>query len=163
MLIYSKYKLPTVANNSNGDYFMNKIIQNLAVFAIGGLSYPLLELIWRGHTHWSMMLAGGVCMVIMFEFYNTYSNMSLLNRALVGAFIITSVEFVFGCVLNYWLKMDVWDYSGIRFNFMGQICIMYTLLWGILSIPVSVLCIRLKAMFERVDLNSGNEIAEISK
>lgn len=142
---------------------MNKIIQNLAVFAIGGLSYPLLELVWRGHTHWSMMLAGGICMVLMFEIYTTYSNMNLFYRALWGAFIITSVELVFGCVLNYWLKMDVWDYSDKRFNFMGQICLMYTFLWGLLSIPVSVLCIRLKDMFERIDLNRGRGVAETSK
>lgn len=142
---------------------MNKIIQNLAVFAIGGLSYPLLELIWRGHTHWSMMLAGGVCMILMFEIYNAYSNMNWLNRALVGAFVITSVELVFGCVLNYWLKMDIWDYSDKRFNFMGQICLMYTFLWGLLSIPVSLLCIRLKGLFERFDLNRGNEVAETYK
>lgn len=129
---------------------MNKTIQNLAVFAIGALSYPLLELIWRGHTHWSMMLAGGICMVLMFEIYNTHRNIGILNRALIGAFIITSVELVFGCVLNYWLKMDIWDYSDKRFNFMGQICLMYTFLWGLLSIPVSVLCIRLKDMFNRV-------------
>ena len=102
-------------------------------------------------------------MVLMFEIYTTYSNMNLFYRALWGAFIITSVELVFGCVLNYWLKMDVWDYSDKRFNFMGQICLMYTCLWGLLSIPVSVLCIRLKDMFERIDLNRGRGVAETSK
>ncbi len=158
-LTIPKYNFSTVANNSNGDYFMNKYIQNLAAFVIGGLSYPLLELIWRGHTHWSMMLAGGVCMVLMFEIYNTYDNMNFLSRALVGSFVITSVELAFGLVLNYRLKMDIWDYSDKRFNFMGQICLLYTFLWGLLSIPVSVLCIRLKGLFERINLNGESETA----
>lgn len=99
-------------------------------------------------------------MVVMFEIFGIYRNMSLIKRALVGALVITAVEFVFGCILNYWLKMNIWDYSNKRFNFMGQICLMYTFLWGLLSVPVSVLCIKLREWFERLDSERESAAAE---
>lgn len=30
---------------------------------VGGLVYILIELIWRGHTHISMFILGGICFV----------------------------------------------------------------------------------------------------
>ena len=36
-------------------------IERTALFLfVGGISYGLLELLWRGRTHWTMLL-GGVC------------------------------------------------------------------------------------------------------
>ena len=131
---------------------MTKLLRYFTVFAIGGLSYAAIELMWRGRTHWSMVAAGGVCMLLMFEIFGSYQNLSLLKRAIIGACVITIVEFAFGCVLNYWLKMNIWDYSNKRFNLLGQICPMYTVLWGLLSLPVSVLCVRLKNWFDAISL-----------
>ena len=131
---------------------MKKLLRYFTVFAIGGLSYAAIELMWRGRTHWSMVAAGGVCMLLMFEIFGSYQNLSLLKRAIIGACVITIVEFAFGCVLNYWLKMNIWDYSNKRFNLLGQICPMYTVLWGLLSLPVSVLCVRLKNWFDAISL-----------
>ncbi len=131
---------------------MKKLLRYFTVFAIGGLSYAAIELMWRGRTHWSMVAAGGVCMLLMFEIFGSYQNLSLLKRAIIGACVITIVEFAFGCVLNYWLKMNIWDYSNKRFNLLGQICPMYTVLWGLLSLPVSVLCERLKNWFDAISL-----------
>ncbi len=81
--------------------------------------------------------------MILFEIYTFDKNMKIWKRGLVGAAVITSVEFVFGCVFNYWLKMGIWDYSKEWLNIMGQICPWYSLLWGILSIPVSFVCIKI--------------------
>lgn len=122
---------------------MNKMVRRSVVFALGGLCYGALELLWRGRTHWSMIIAGGICLVILFEIYTFDKNMKIWKRGLVGAAVITSVEFVFGCVFNYWLKMGIWDYSKEWLNIMGQICPWYSLLWGILSIPVSFVCIKI--------------------
>ena len=30
--------------------------------------------------------------------------------------------------------MNVWDYSGFPLNIMGQVCLLYSVLWGLLSI-----------------------------
>ena len=128
---------------------MNVFFRRMTVFAVGGFSYAGIELIWRGHTHWSMLAAGGVCLLLMFEIFSSCQNLSLLYKALIGAAVITGVEFVFGMIFNYWFKMNVWDYSNNKFNILGQICPLYTFLWGILSIPASYLCTNLKRKFEK--------------
>ena len=139
-----------------------KIHQYFFTFLMGFFLYALVEMTGRGYTHWTMCVTGGIVMSTLYHI-NRRNTMTLIKSCFLGSVIITSIELPVGIFDNIIMHWDVWDYSDLPLNFMGQICIMYTLLWGILSIPVSVLCIRLKAMFERVDLNSGNEIAEISK
>ena len=53
----------------------------------------------------------------------------LLKKCLLGAVIITAVEFVFGVIFNMSLNMNVWDYNGVPFNILGQICLPYSILW----------------------------------
>ena len=43
-----------------------KVLEYGCVFAAGGLGYGGLELLWRGRTHWSMLLCGGVCAVLIY-------------------------------------------------------------------------------------------------
>ena len=42
-----------------------KVLEYGGVFTAGGLGYGGLELLWRGRTHWSMLLCGGVCAVLI--------------------------------------------------------------------------------------------------
>lgn len=105
------------------------------LFLIGGGLYTWFELIWRGRTHWTMFIVGGLCFVIM-GILNEHQykwDMPLVRQAAISAVIITAFEFVTGCVVNLWLGWNVWDYSGLPFNLMGQICLYYFLLW----IPLS--------------------------
>ena len=37
-----------------------------AIFITGGTLYTLTELIWRGHSHWSMGICGGLCFSLMY-------------------------------------------------------------------------------------------------
>ena len=39
------------------------------IFLIGGLGYGLLEILWRGRTHWSMLLTGGVCFIALYKLF----------------------------------------------------------------------------------------------
>lgn len=111
------------------------------LFLIGGRVYTWIEIIWRGFTHWSMFLLGGGCFVIM-GLLNEYKfkwKQSLLLQSLISAIAITILEFFTGCIVNLWLGWNVWDYSGLPFNLMGQICLQYFLLW----IPLSMIGIIL--------------------
>ena len=63
-----------------------------------------------------------------------------LLRCLLGALVITSLEFAVGAVVNLGLGWDVWDYSEKPFNIMGQICPLFTLGWLALSLPGFMLC-----------------------
>ena len=45
-----------------------KVLEYGGVFTAGGLGYGGLELLWRGRTHWSMLLCGGVCALMQAGF-----------------------------------------------------------------------------------------------
>lgn len=108
------------------------------LFIVGAIGYPLLELLWRGRTHWSMSLAGGICMVLLLLISRLPLSRPILW--LCGALAITTVEFAIGCVVNRWLHLGVWDYSELPLNLWGQISLPFSLLWFALSIPGIALC-----------------------
>lgn len=99
------------------------------LFIIGAVGYAAIEIIWRGRTHWSMMIAGGLCFILFSMVAEMLNGKSLLVKAAVCAVGVTAIEFIFGVVFNIWLKMGVWDYSNVPFNIMGQICPMFSILW----------------------------------
>lgn len=111
------------------------------LFFIGGWIYTGMELIWRGRTHWSMFILGGLCFVLvgLINEHHYKWNQSLILQSIIGAVLITALEFLTGCIVNLWLKWNVWDYSNLPFNLLGQICLYFFLLW----IPMSTLCIVL--------------------
>ena len=111
------------------------------LFLIGGWIYTGMELIWRGRTHWSMFILGGLCFVLvgLINEHHYKWNQSLILQSIIGDVLITALEFLTGCIVNLWLKWNVWDYSNLPFNLLGQICLYFFLLW----IPMSTLCIVL--------------------
>lgn len=109
--------------------------KQLTLAATGGLLYIIMELIWRGRSHWTMFVLGGICFVALGLINEVLPwTMSLLLQVLIGAGIITALEFLVGCVVNLWLGWNVWDYSSLPGNLLGQICPQYCLLW----LPVSL-------------------------
>ncbi len=112
---------------------MEKLKKNAVFFAVGGLGYGTIEMLWRGRTHWTMIIAGGLCFVIFSKIAKKYKNKKIWFKSLLCALSITGVEFVFGVVFNIVLKMNVWDYSKLPLNFLGQICLLYTMIWMILA------------------------------
>ena len=106
----------------------------LALFLIGGVTYFGLETLWRGWSHWTMALLGGICFVIiggLNEFYKW--DMPFWKQCLIGAIIITMLEFFVGIIVNKWLGWARWDYSHLPLNICGQICLPFSLLWFVLS------------------------------
>lgn len=105
-------------------------------FWLGGVGYGLLELIWRGETHWSMVLTGGACLALICAVNKWLKKKNIFLRAAVCAAAVTAVEFAVGMVVNCLLGMGVWDYSGMFGNIMGQICPLYSFLWFLLCVPI---------------------------
>ena len=117
-----------------------KIRCDCLLFVFGGVMYGLVELIWRRHTHWSMVLTGGLCFLLLYRIFKKVRDCSVCIKCVIGSTVITTMEFFAGFLFNYCLKMKVWDYSGFHFNFCGQICLLYSFLWGLLTLPVLMLC-----------------------
>lgn len=118
---------------------MAKIFKYLFLFFFGGISYIIIELLWRGKSHASMFMLGGLCFVALGLINEKCpSCVPLTVQMLIGTFIITVLEFVFGCVLNLYFHLNIWDYSNLPFNLLGQICVPYMILWFFLS-PVAII------------------------
>ena len=120
------------------------ILQNIGMFFLGGGSYVALELLWRGRSHVSMFLAGGLCFLLLGKLGKIKPRLPLWLRCLLGAGIVTAVELGVGLLANR--DYTVWDYRQMPCNFRGQICLVYSLLW----IPVSLLGMGLHALTARL-------------
>ncbi|MCM1115531.1 MAG: putative ABC transporter permease [Clostridium sp.] len=111
---------------------MRAFFNYLFVALLGGFGYCLIEIIWRGRTHYSMFFAGGIVLASFYYISKSY-DFSILEKCLAGMIIITSIELLFGIWFNIILKENVWDYSGMPLNFLGQICVPFSLIWFVLS------------------------------
>lgn len=113
------------------------LFKELFLFIFGALTYVNIEIMFRGYSHWTMIILGGLCFIVVGLINNILPwNMVIELQALIGAVLITSLEFVVGLIVNVNLGWDIWDYSNVPFNFLGQICLPFSLLWYMLSIIV---------------------------
>lgn len=103
---------------------------------MGAALYPLLEMVFRGFSHWSMSIAGGLCLMLLACLQQKLKKRGLALRCLTGALAITAVELICGCVVNLYMGLNVWSYSHMPGNFLGQICPLFCCLWFLLCIPV---------------------------
>lgn len=119
---------------------MKKLNKSLILFGIGGVIYVLLELLFRGRSHWSMAVLGGVCFLCIGTINEHVPwSLGLIWQMLLGAGIITVLELVTGLLVNVRLGWGVWDYSNMPLNLWGQICLPYCLLWVLISLPAILL------------------------
>ena len=106
------------------------------IFLTGAVGYCIIEILWRGYTHPSMAILGGICFVMICNINGRFNSKSRMIRAILCALAISAAELVSGLLLNVILHLNVWDYSKMPLNFMGQICPMYSLLWFFLSYAI---------------------------
>ena len=114
----------------------------LLVFGVGGIGYSAIEILWRGRTHWTMALTGGACLSGLYAMAKKESG-PMWKFCLHGSCLITAAEFAVGLIVNRKLKWNVWDYSKVPLNLMGQICPLYSFFWFLLCRPGSAVCKRL--------------------
>ncbi len=130
---------------------MNKIKRNLVLWLTGGIVYFFFEIMVRGYSHISMFVCGGLCFMVVGNIGNKImdSALKLSNKIflimIIGSGIITLFELIAGLYVNIYLGLNVWDYKAMKFNFLGQICLLYSLLWAVLSLP----CVFFGGMINR--------------
>ena len=121
------------------------LFKHLCLVIIGAFLYLFIEILYRGHTHWTMGILGGACFVLIGLINEILSwETPLLVQGLIGSLIITVLEFISGVILNIWLGLGIWDYSQMPFNLLGQICLPFTIAWFFLAIVAIILddCLR---------------------
>lgn len=115
---------------------------------VGGLIYIGIEILYRGYSHWSMGILGGVCFILIGKLDEWQNHPPMFRQMIQGSLIVTALEFVTGCIVNLWLKWDIWDYSNLPFNLLGQISLYFTLAWFFLT-PIAVVLENLLHKFTK--------------
>jgi len=113
----------------------NNFLKYTFLFLTGGFAYGGIENLTRGYSHISMLIAGGICFILIGLLDEVFSwDMAIISQMAISTIIITTVELVAGIVVNIWLKLNVWDYSSKPYNLLGQICLLYSIIWFFLSL-----------------------------
>ena len=83
------------------------VLEHLLFAVIGGVMYMLIEIAWRGYTHWSMGVLGGVCFVAVGLLNEIQQRPPIILQMAQGAVICTVLELLAGLVLSG----SVWIYG----------------------------------------------------
>lgn len=118
---------------------MRKILKPSVLLCAGGSIYILIEIVWRSMrgsspTHWTMFILGGLCFLFIGSLNELFTwEMPFWLQSIVGGAGVLTLEFVFGCVLNLWLGLNIWDYSNEPINILGQVCLPFAFAWVLLA------------------------------
>lgn len=117
-----------------------RIWKRFVLFYLGGMLYTALELLWRGRSHGSMFALGGLCFLMIGAMERLRIHPAA--RSALEAGTVTALELGCGLLVNR--QFLVWDYRQMPMNYLGQICLPFSLLW----IPV---CMVGAAVYRQLD------------
>lgn len=113
---------------------MRLFLKYFILFSVGGVIYFLGEILWRGYSHFSMLILGGMCFVLIGIINELFTyEIPFVIQMIISTFIITTLEFITGCIVNIYFGLNVWSYSDMPFNILGQVCLPYTIGWFFLT------------------------------
>ena len=103
-----------------------------------------------------MFIVGGLAFFLIGFINEKYKKMPLAKQMLIGAIVITALEFVCGCIVNLWLGWNVWDYSNMPLNIGGRTNVLYMFFWGVLSVVwIQILYPHLSSLIEKIPVLTG--------
>ena len=115
---------------------MKKIIGKLGLFLSCGFIYCMIEILFRGWSHWSMFVLTGFLGVFCVDsINNTLSfDCDYIVQILISTILCTIGEGISGIILNVWLQLNVWDYSKMAFGtfFFGQCNVIFCVAWALI-------------------------------
>ena len=93
-------------------FVVTKIVQPLFLISFGGMVYFNFEILYRGYSHISMIICGGLSFYTIGLLNEGKKwHPSFLLQMILGSLIIISYEYLTGVIVNIYLKLHVWDYS----------------------------------------------------
>lgn len=123
------------------------------IFFTGGFLYCGIEVLYRGYSHISMFFTAGICFLLIGAIESLFHmRSSLLLQMLLCGITITVIEYLVGLLVNRQLHLNVWDYTGRPFNLQGQICLLNSSLWVLLSGPAILLFDLMRYLLLRIPL-----------
>ena len=109
---------------SKKNIYLKNVSEYLVLWAVGGCIYYGIEVLFRGFSHISMFMLGGLCM----QFFTWQGRLTEWQDALPRqitrcTIFVVSMEFITGIIVNKWYHLAVWDYSDMPLQLWGQICL----------------------------------------
>lgn len=115
---------------------MNHGVSRIGLFLSCGLIYCMIEILYRGYSHWSMFVLAGLLGVFCVDPINNILSFDCdyIIQILVSTVLCTFAEGITGIIVNIWLGLNVWDYSNMRFGtfFFGQCNIVFCGAWALI-------------------------------
>lgn len=110
-------------------------LKNAILFLVGFCVYITIEVCFRTYSFPAMGLCGGLAIVILDKLNDRISwDLDILIQGLFGSLLITFFELIIGVLsLNGYLPI-MWDYSNMPLNYLGVICVPFSILWIFMSI-----------------------------
>lgn len=110
---------------------MKKLSEYIFLWAVGGCIYYLTEILFRGFSHWTMFVLGGICL----DFFTVQGRMvnwedPMWRQILRCVVFVVSMEFISGIILNKWMNLGIWDYSRLPLQLFGQICLPFAIIFS---------------------------------
>ncbi len=110
---------------------MGRTGKYLCLIGIGGSLYYVFEQLFRGFSHWSMFLLGGICFLFIYLQGSKIGwDEPLWKQILRCDIFVVSMEFMTGIVVNCMWHMNVWDYTDMPFQILGQICLPFAIIFA---------------------------------
>ena len=110
---------------------MKKISKYTFLWTMGGCLYYGFELVFRGFSHWTMFVLGGICFLFIYMQGAVLKWMDSLALQILRCIIfVTAMEFIAGIILNKWLKLGIWSYERMPFHIFGQVCLPFVIIFS---------------------------------
>lgn len=123
---------------------MKKFIGKLGLFLSCGFIYCMIEILFRGWSHWSMFVLTGFLGVFCVDSINNMLSFDCdyIMQILISTILCTIGEGISGIILNVWLQLNVWDYSKMTFGtfFFGQCNVLFCFAWALIISVVIFYC-----------------------
>ena len=111
---------------------MKKLSEYLFMGALGGTLYYMIEIIFRGYSHWSMFFVGRNLFYIFShnKGYGRSGEKPLWKQVLWCTAFVVSAEFITGIIVNKVMGWNVWNYYRSAVSPYGQICFPFAVLFS---------------------------------
>ena len=83
------------------------IFKYLVLFVVDGSVYVFIEMLFRGYSHISMFILGGICGILIGGLNNWYNwDMPIVKQMIYSGIIITCLEYITGYIVNIKLNRN---------------------------------------------------------
>ncbi|HAG13287.1 MAG TPA: hypothetical protein DCG49_05425 [Ruminococcus sp.] len=120
----------------------------IIAFLSGFFLYAMFEIALRGSTHWTMGLLGGINMTVLCSM-RRFLHAPMPVCAAYGMLFATASEFTCGVFDNLIMGWHVWDYSGMPFHILGQICPLFSGIWFLLCLAGLHVCNAIRLQYQK--------------